>query len=75
MEPDMTQQSELQRNVDTPAVLTVAEACLTLRISKWSLYQLIRSRQLETIRIGRRRLIPVAAIQALIQQLGREDAA
>jgi len=56
------------------ALLTVKEACATLRISKWSLYQLIRSRQLETIRIGRRRLIPVTAIQTLIRQLGREDA-
>ncbi|MCP3797957.1 helix-turn-helix domain-containing protein [Allokutzneria sp. A3M-2-11 16] len=53
----------------------MAEACLVLRISKASLYQLINSRQLETIRIGRRRLIPVAAIKHLLGQLAREDIA
>jgi excisionase family DNA binding protein len=75
MEPETTQPNMQRENNTEPAVLTVQEACMTLRISKWSVYQLIRSRQLETIRIGRRRLIPVAAIQTLIRQLGREDTA
>ncbi|WP_222854312.1 helix-turn-helix domain-containing protein [Fodinicola acaciae] len=49
-------------------VLTVAEACRALRISRWSLYQLIRTQQLSTVTIGRRRLIPVAALHEFIAQ-------
>jgi len=55
-----------------PALLTVAEACDSLRVSKWTLYQLIRSRQLETVRIRRRRLIPLTAIQDLVTRLSDE---
>ncbi|MFI5746562.1 helix-turn-helix domain-containing protein [Streptomyces sp. NPDC051644] len=57
---------------DDSALLTVREAALKLRISKWKLYDLIRSRLLETIKIGRRRLIPVEAIDTYIQRTSRE---
>lgn len=56
-------------------LLTVAETCVALKVSKWTLYKLIHSRQLETIRIRRRRLVPLAAIHDLIARLGREDLA
>ena len=56
-----------------PAALTVSEACSALRVSKWTLYRLIRSRQLETIRIRRRRLIPLAALDDLVDRLRAED--
>ena len=53
-------------------LLTVPEACAALRVSKWTLYQLIRRRQLATIKIGSRRCIPVASVQALIERLRSE---
>jgi excisionase family DNA binding protein len=53
-------------------LLTVAEAATTLRVSKWAIYQLIRSRRLATIQIGRRRLIPLTAIQDLLGRLSDE---
>jgi excisionase family DNA binding protein len=56
----------------TPILLTITEACVVLRVSRWSLYQLIRSRKLATVQIGRRRLIPRDALQALIERLGDE---
>jgi len=56
-----------------PAVLTVTEASAQLRVSRWTLYQLIRSRQLDTIKIGKRRLIPASAILALIERLRGEE--
>jgi excisionase family DNA binding protein len=56
-------------NAVTPVVLTVPEACAMLRISRWTLYELIRSRQLETVKIGSRRVIPVAAIRAFIDRV------
>lgn len=43
-----------------------------LRVSKWMIYQLIRSRRLETIQLGRRRLVPASAIQSLIDDLRGE---
>lgn len=58
-----------------PILLTVPEACTALRVSRWSLYQLIQLRQLDTIRIGKRRLIPVAAIEDLIKRQRIEEAA
>jgi excisionase family DNA binding protein len=57
----------------TPILLTVTEACVVLRVSRWSLYQLIRSRQLATVQIGRRRLIPRVALQALIKRLHDQE--
>jgi len=62
-------------NGTVPSVLTIQETCAVLRISKWTLYQLIRSRQLVTIKIGSRRVVPAAAIQALIDRLQEEGAA
>ncbi|MEU2869787.1 helix-turn-helix domain-containing protein [Streptomyces olivoreticuli] len=56
-----------------PVLLTVPEAATRLRVSKWSLYQLIRSRQLETIRIGSRRFVPLTAVHALVERLRAEE--
>lgn len=58
----------------TPSVvLTVTEACITLRVSRWTLYQLIRSGRLRTIKIGRRRYIPRHAVTALVERLSTEE--
>jgi excisionase family DNA binding protein len=61
------------RQEAAPAVLTVNEACATLHISRWTLYKLIRERRLDTIKIGRRRLIPANEISALIERLRGEE--
>lgn len=58
-----------------PTVLTIPEACAALKVSKWTIYQLIRSRQLGTMKIGSRRVVPLAAIEALIERLQAEEAA
>jgi len=52
----------------TVALLTVDEACKRLRISRWSFYQLVNRRELATIQIGRRRLVPQKAVTAFIEQ-------
>ncbi len=51
------------------SMLSVAEACKCLGISKWSLYKLIRSGELSSVKIGSRRLIAVRAIHKLIDKL------
>lgn len=48
-------------------LLTVDEAAAYLRISKWSLYQLIHQRRLKTIKIGNRRLVRRADLDAFLQ--------
>lgn len=55
-------------------LLTVDEAATRLRVSRWTVYNLIRSRQLRTIKIGRRRLVPPAALAECIELLGKEAA-
>ena len=49
-----------------PLVLTVPDACRVLRIGKTKLYALIGTGELKTLRIGRKRLIEPASLQALI---------
>ncbi len=55
--------------MDQSELLTVPEAAQRLRVSKWMLYNLIRSRQLRTVKIGSRRLIRVSAIAAYLAEL------
>jgi excisionase family DNA binding protein len=54
-------------------LLTVAEACEVLRISRWTFYQLVRQRQLPTVKIGSRRLVPSAAIGEFISRRIQEE--
>lgn len=66
----------VQPNPETPRqLLTVDEACEELRVGKWMLNELIRSRQLASIKVGRRRLIPAAAVRDLIDRLQAQGAA
>jgi excisionase family DNA binding protein len=55
-------------------LLTINEVADLLRISRWSVYQLIWSGQLQTLKIGRRRLIRPAAYAACVDQLDHEAA-
>jgi excisionase family DNA binding protein len=49
-------------------VLTIDEAAERLRVSRWTLYNLIRSNQLRTIKLGRR-LVPASALTECLDQL------
>jgi excisionase family DNA binding protein len=50
-------------------VFTIDEAAEQLRVSRWTLYNLIRTNQLRTIKIGRRRLVPASALTECLDQL------
>ena len=58
--------------MDTSELLTVPEAAERLRISRWMLYNLIRSRRLRSIKIGDRRLVPVTALRAFLAMAEEE---
>lgn len=67
-EKPITPKSIREPHNEESKLLTVAEACEMLRISKTKLYSYIHSRELATIEFGSRRLIPLSAIRALIEQ-------
>jgi excisionase family DNA binding protein len=52
-----------------PGLLTVDEAAEYLRVSRWTVYNLIRSSQLRTVKIGRRRLVTPAALAECVESL------
>jgi excisionase family DNA binding protein len=51
-------------------VLTVSEAASALRIGRNSAYEAVRRGEIPTIRIGKRILVPVAALDRLLKDGG-----
>ena len=52
-------------------MLTIAEAVSVSRIGRTTLYALIRDGKLDARKIGRRTLVPTAALDKLLQKLPR----
>lgn len=52
-----------------PVLYSVSEAAQALRLGRSEIYELIRSHQLRTVKIGRRRLVPVVALTEYIASL------
>jgi excisionase family DNA binding protein len=56
-------------------LLTVPQAMERLKVSRWTLYNLIRSGELASVVVGQRcRRIPSSAIDAFVSQLCEEAA-
>ena len=56
-------------------LMSPEEAAELLRVGRSTVYDLMRSRRLVSIKIGRRRLVPAAAVTAYIDGLVAEGAA
>lgn len=70
----MTDESNRGRRV--PGVLyNVQDAAEALSLSKWTVYELIRSGRLRSVKQGQRRLVPVAALHEYVKLLESEGAA
>lgn len=52
--------------------LTVADVALLLKVSRWTVYELIRTRELASFRVGRCRRIPDSAVRELVAHLTAE---
>jgi excisionase family DNA binding protein len=55
-------------------IYTVEEAAQMLKISRWKLFDLIRTNQLRSVKIGGLRRIPHTAIEEYLTQLMTEVA-
>lgn len=64
--------NEVKAPPQVPVLLTAREASAALRISHWKLYDLINRNRIDTIKIGRRRLVPAAELTRLIDELREE---
>lgn len=53
-------------------LLTVADVMARLQVGKHTVYHLIRSRRLGSVRIGRCRRIPAAALDSYLASLMKE---
>jgi excisionase family DNA binding protein len=62
----MTARTERSRDED---YLTVDEVADRLKISRWKVYELIRSRELASFRVGRCRREPARAVTELVARL------
>lgn len=70
----MTQPKETGRTIVNVVVYTVEEAALVLKISRWKIFELIRTNQLRSVKIGGLRRIPHIAIDEYIARLLEEAA-
>lgn len=52
------------------AYLTIAEVAAALRVSKMTVYRLVKSHALESVRFGKSYRIPESAVEEYIRQAG-----
>ncbi|RBM23799.1 helix-turn-helix domain-containing protein [Streptomyces sp. PT12] len=63
-----------ERDPARPAVLlTVDQVAVRLQVSRWTVYNLIRSRELASVTIGRCRRISEQALREYINQLTERE--
>jgi len=62
----MTMSQKLTANQLEGRVVTLNEAASILRISRGSAYEAAKRKEIPTIRIGRRLLVPAAALERLL---------
>ena len=68
-------ESKLEKREPVKVVVyTVEEAAQVLKISRWKIFDLIRTNQLRSVKIGGLRRIPCTAIEEYIAQLLKEAA-
>ena len=66
------QHQPLQASPTERKTLTVPEAARTLGIGRSAAYEAARTGEIPTIRIGKRILVPVAALERLLADSGKD---
>jgi excisionase family DNA binding protein len=65
-DPKMHNWRILDAEWDGKTVFTVTEAAKILRISKWAAYEAVKNKELPTVQIGRRLIVPRLAVERLL---------
>lgn len=68
-----TQSQTLQKDSNESMVLTVGETAMLLRLSKTTVYDQIRQGSVPSIRLGKRILIPRAALMRKLEEAVGKD--
>jgi excisionase family DNA binding protein len=63
-----------QEYVIPPVVYRVEEAAEALRLTRDAIYELIRSGQLRSFKVGRRRLVPIDALTEFVASMSGDAA-
>jgi excisionase family DNA binding protein len=60
----------MPNNIDVSErrALSIAEAARAIGISRATLYRLVQQKRLATVKIGSRRLVPVGALDTLLEK-------
>ena len=58
----------------TNELLTVDDVCAQLNVSRWTVYGLIKSKELNSVKIKRCRRIPATALAEYVRGLSEEAA-
>ncbi len=58
-----------------PILVSVADAAQMLSIGRTAAWELVRKQKIKSVKIGRTRRVPIAAIQDYVERLMSEDAA
>jgi excisionase family DNA binding protein len=58
-----------------PILVSVVEVARMLSIGRTAAWELVRQQKIKSVKIGRTRRMPIAAIQEYIERLTDEDAA
>jgi excisionase family DNA binding protein len=72
--PHKRTQTPGRRTTAMVVIYTVEEAAQALKISRWKIFDLIRTNQLRSVKIGGLRRIPGTAIEEYITRLMEEVA-
>ena len=56
-----------------PRLLSINDACQTLGISRWTMYQLINHRRIKTVRVLGRHLIAPEDLDDFVEQLRSQE--
>jgi len=63
---ERTMENEHETTKPTRRVVTVGEAAAILRISRGAAYEAVKRSEIPSIRIGRRLLVPAAALERML---------
>ena len=67
-EPESRRQEGDHVDVHEPIAISVAEAAERIGVSRAALYPLVMSGDIPSIKIGKRRLVPISALRGWVEQ-------